>query len=99
MPQEIENKEFQGNTEISMVAKNRRFGSKPPVLSLKAVEKVSHINCLRPIVSVAFLVARSKKQLQKFKIPRKMWKLSCKLLPKNIYRFFLTFAVYYLIYG
>ena len=72
MPQEIENKEFQGNTEISMVAKNRRFGSKPPVLSLKAVEKVSHINCLRPIVSVAFLVARSKKQLYKCKIPRKI---------------------------
>ena len=99
MPQEIENKEFQGNTEISMVAKNRQFGSKLLVLSCEANKKASNFNCLRPTASVAFLVARPKKQLQKFKILRKMWKSSCKLLPKNIYRFFLTFAICYLIYG
>ena len=71
MPQEIENKEFQGNTEISMVAKNRQFGSKLPVLSCEANKKASNFNCLRPTASVAFLVARPKKQLYKCKIPRK----------------------------
>ena len=68
MPQEIESKEFQGNTEISMVAKKRQFGSKLPVLSCEANKKASNFNCLRPTASVAFLVARPKKQLHKFKI-------------------------------
>ena len=72
LDKEIENKEFQGNTEISMVAKNRQFGSKLPVLSCEPYEKASNINCLRPTASVAFLVARPKKQLHKFKIPRKI---------------------------
>ena len=72
MPQEIESKEFWGNTEISMVAKNRQFGSKLPVLLCEPYKKASNINCLCPTASVAFLVARPKKQLHKFKIPIKI---------------------------